>query len=251
MSVTRLTRGPVSRGCGQRKGGGVYACCGLSEHGLPIEHFLIDPVQNLAVQCFRAPVLIDDPQTPELKHMAIWVGAEYYGSPWDYIEETRRLGASRRIPGDFDFSQLTPGSSRMILIHPRAFTMRIDLPDDCPKDLLEEGHGKDVACLGALRHYAETLGSVRAANRDTDDRLAVSVGQVTYHVPRRQIEGVLMAEFGPGAFMQLPITHFEYQAKNVTDEAPAEFEERCDKAGFTGVVVDDGPPLAEEPLPAD
>lgn len=239
MSVTRTSRSPVTRGCGQRKGGGVYACCGLSENGLPIEHFLIDPVQSIAVQCFRSPVIIDDPEDPDLKHMAIWVGAEHYASPWNYIEETARLGASRRIPNDFDFSQLTPGRSRMVLIHPFAFTTRIDLPDDCPKDMLEEGHGRDVACLGALRHYAETFGSVRAEDRDSEAGLAIAVGQVSYYVPKRQITGVLKAELGPGAFLQLPLSHFEYQAKDGADQAPSEFEERCNKAGFDGLVVDD------------
>ena len=34
---------PVARGCGTRKKGGCYAECGLSDDGLPLEHFLFDP----------------------------------------------------------------------------------------------------------------------------------------------------------------------------------------------------------------
>jgi hypothetical protein len=239
VTVTRMSRAPVSRGCGQRKAGGVYACCGLSEHGLPIEHFLIDPVQALAVQCFRAPIVIPDPEDADLKHMAIWVGAEYYPSPWDYIEETRRLGASRRIPGDFDFSVLTPGRSRMILVHPHAYTKRIDLPDSCPKELLEEGHGKDVACLGALRHYVDALGCAREEASDTETELAIRIGDIAYAVPQRQIAGVERSQFSPGAFMQLPISHFEYQAKDASDSGPEEFSSRCESTGYAGVIVDD------------
>ena len=39
---------PVERGCGEREPGGVYAECGLSPSGSPLERFLIDPPQPLA-----------------------------------------------------------------------------------------------------------------------------------------------------------------------------------------------------------
>lgn len=246
MSLTRLSRAPVTRGCGSRKAGGIYACCGLSSDGLPIEHFLIDPVRALAVGCFRAPILLDDPDCAEVKHLAIWVGAEFYASPWDFIEETRRLGASRRIPGEFDFSQLTPGLSRMVLVHPRAAIARIDPPDECPKGAIETaGHGTAVACLGTLRHYVAALGSNRIESPDAEDRLAIAVGALRYFVPARQVDGVASSEFSPAAFMQLPITHFEYQAKSDADSGPPEFAERCERSGFQGVVVDEPPSLGE------
>jgi len=240
MSLTRLSRAPITRGCGSRTAGGIYACCGLSSDGLPIEHFLIDPVRPLAVGCFRAPILLEDPDCPEIKHLAIWVGAEFYASPWDFIEETRRLGASRRIPGEFDFSQLAPGLSRMVLVHPRAAIARIDAPDACPKDAIETaGHGTAVPCLGALRHYVAPLGSNRIESLDVEGQLAIAVGAVSYFVPARQIDGVVLSELSPAAFMQLPITHFEYQAKGNEDSGPPEFAERCERSGFQGVVVDE------------
>lgn len=246
MSLAYLLRAPVARGCGSRKAGGIYACCGLSSDGLPIEHFLIDPVRALAVSCFRAPILLEDPDCSEVKHLAIWVGAEFYPSPWDFVEETRRLGASRRIPGEFDFSQLTPGLSRMVLVHPRAAIARIDPPDACPKDAIETaGHGTVVPCLGALRHYVAALGSNRAESLDVGGRLAIAVGALSYFVPARQVDGVASSELSPAAFMQLPITHFEYQAKDCDDSGPPEFAERCERSGFQGVVVDE--PSALEP----
>lgn len=85
-TIERVAREPVIRGCGSRKAGGVYLCTGLAEHGLPIESFFIDPVKAMAVECFRAPTLIDDPFVEGLKHIAVWIGAEHYPSPADYLD---------------------------------------------------------------------------------------------------------------------------------------------------------------------
>ena len=49
---------PVERGCGEREPGGVYAECGLSPYGSPLEHFLIDPPMPLpeGVDLINKPV---------------------------------------------------------------------------------------------------------------------------------------------------------------------------------------------------
>src|SRR5258708_36853707 len=54
-----------------------------------------------------------------ITHLLIWIGSEHYQWCSDYIEETRRFGASRRINPNLELSRLTR-ESRMILAHPRA-----------------------------------------------------------------------------------------------------------------------------------
>ncbi|MCA3060267.1 MAG: hypothetical protein ING60_10690 [Rhodocyclaceae bacterium] len=242
-TIERVAREPVIRGCGSRKAGGVYLCTGLAEHGLPIESFFIDPVKAMAVECFRAPTLIDDPFVEGLKHIAVWIGAEHYLSPADYLEECRRLGASRRIPSDFDFTPLTPGKSRMVMIHPLAFTERID-EATCPVGVEGHGHAEsDVACLGQHWRYVEALGSKLIPRDDKPIELAAEtrlarIGQISYEVPVNQLP-VQKCEFSPGAFLQLPITHIEYQARDRDDLPDASVQERLAQTNFDMLVVDE------------
>lgn len=64
--------------------------------------------------------LVPNTKTP-IYDLYIWIGAEYYDSPAWYIEETRVLGASRRISSQItNLDKLTFGYSRMALIHPKA-----------------------------------------------------------------------------------------------------------------------------------
>jgi hypothetical protein len=116
----------VLRGCGVRRQAGIYAECPTSPDGRPIEDFLVDPPQPIQaaalgvtprgvklVEVFGACQVID------------WVGAEYYPNVADYVEEVRRLGASRRLAGNLDFSRLT-ARSRLVLVHQRAFIENFD-----------------------------------------------------------------------------------------------------------------------------
>jgi len=214
----------------------VYLCTGLSENGIPINAFLIDPVKMMDVDCFRAPIVIPDTVDPELLHIAIWIGREHYASPIDYVEEVKRLGASRRIPENFDFSVLTPGKSRMMFIHPLAFTELIH-EADCPVEGFHpnEGHGETVACLGAHWRYAKSLGSIVA---DGPVGTVGSVGQCLYPLEQSQIE-VDPKDFSPGIFFQLPVTHIEYQANDRSDRGPDSTAERAAAAGFQYAIIDD------------
>lgn len=114
-----ITPGPRCFGKA-RSAGGVYAVCGSSPFGMPIEHFLLDP-----------PVLVPDglelPDRGVTLHErdGVWhiidrVGLAYYPNVADFIEEARRLGVSRRLQSNLDFSKLTE-ESRLLLIHPRAW----------------------------------------------------------------------------------------------------------------------------------
>jgi hypothetical protein len=130
-----ITISPIGRACGRRIRGGIYAETRLSEDGLPIEYFIIDPptpidisqlglaavgvklIEINAANARRSP--LSKPAYDSFHHIFDVVGQEFYPFPADYVEETRRLGASRRLPANLDFSRLGPGS-RLVLIHARA-----------------------------------------------------------------------------------------------------------------------------------
>ena len=120
---------PVPRGCGEREPGGVYIECGLSDHGLPLEAFLVDPPLPIpdGLDLINKPQLwqraapsgepVLDVWGQPVYDLLIWIGAEFYPYCPDFIEEVRRFGASRRLNPNLDLSLLSR-ASRMILAHP-------------------------------------------------------------------------------------------------------------------------------------
>ena len=140
---------PVPRGCGDREPGGVYAECGLSSRGRPLEEFLIDPPLPIP----PGLDLVNKPQTwqrllpsgePALDgeglpifDLLIWVGQEHYPYVPDYLEEVIRFGASRRLNPNLDLSLLSR-SSRMILAHPHVLNTAWQTqrpPQSCKKEV--------------------------------------------------------------------------------------------------------------------
>ncbi|MHB1704717.1 MAG: hypothetical protein ACYCSH_01530 [Acidithiobacillus sp.] len=215
--ITHGTSTGGSRGCGSRKPGGVYLCTALSEDGSPIEDFLVDPVRPFHGEPFRAPILWNDISNPELFHAVIWVGAEFYPSLVDFVEEVKAKGASRRIPSNFDFSKLTPGASRMIFIHPKAFTTTAHLPaNGCPKHY--PLHGLNEPCIGAHWDYVQGLGGSVSGRTAT-------LGDLQYAVPPQED---IMPLLTPGFFMALPITHVEYEAMHDADTGPETIHQASD-----------------------
>lgn len=140
---------PEPRGCGERVPGGCYVESGVGPFGRPLDHFLLDPPQPLppGLDLINKPQILprllyageqaqDETGLP-IFDLYIHVGAAHY--PWapDYLEETRRLGASRRINPNLDLSLLTR-ASRMILAHPRAIPQNwatLQPPARCHKRL--------------------------------------------------------------------------------------------------------------------
>jgi hypothetical protein len=110
---------PVTRGCGRRVQGGVYAECGLSPYGQPLEHFIIDPPVAVPKDLNLAVQGIDWIERGGVWHVLDWIGANHYPNVTDFLEEVRRFGLSRRIPRTEDFSRLTP-DSRIVCVHGRA-----------------------------------------------------------------------------------------------------------------------------------
>lgn len=235
--------GSGSRGCGSRQPGGAYLCTKLGPNGSPLEDFLVDPVKPFAGEPFRAPILVPDPDDPEVKHAAIWVGESFYPSPVDFIEEVRQKGASRRVPSGFHFAALTPGKSRMIFIHPRAYTEKLFTPDHCPKDI--EAHGETEPCLGAHWHYVAALGGRVDGGHEVsvNEQLAylegqtAHIGDLSYPLPVQANSQDVPTDFSPGIFLVLPINAVEYEALNREDTGPQSLQQAED-VGFSVSIID-------------
>jgi hypothetical protein len=161
----------VERGCGQRVASGIYAECGLGRGGRPLEDFLVDSPLPLPDGLDRRGLankaqVWEDPRSG-VSHLVIWIGAEHYPYVADYVEEVRRYGASRRVGSMVDVSKLTPGASRMILVHPLARVVNwadMAKPADCDKRV--PGHAgmlRGAEVLVAARHLLEDGRTVDAA----------------------------------------------------------------------------------------
>lgn len=134
---------PVARGCGPgRVPGGVYAECGLSREGQPLEHFLLDPPVRLGLDQQQAlgitPIgvtLVPDPEREDVHHVFDWVGSVHYPNVADFLEEVARYGLSRRLPRNLDFARLGR-ESRHVLLHASAW---IDDPGPYFADRMKAG----------------------------------------------------------------------------------------------------------------
>jgi hypothetical protein len=143
------------RGGGVRKRGGVYMESGKNFGGLPVELLLLDPPREQTPSAWlkphRSPILFQDPDGRDTWHMCIWVGKEYYPRVWDFIEEARYVGVSRRVPSTFDFSKLS-NKSRMFFVHPEAVgdfaTSELQkLPCVCPPQVHIRYIGEGERCI--------------------------------------------------------------------------------------------------------
>lgn len=199
---------PVPRGCGSRQAGGVYLECGLSKNGLPVETFLVDPpiIEGEGgaedwYQPHRSPVWFE---RAGVNHLVIWVGEEFYPNVFDFIEEVKVAGVSRRVPSSIDFSKLS-ADSRMIFVHPRAAvtaTQALDgRPTLCPKDM---GDGAvrhpsftaDTRCLGAAKYLARPTPDMGPGWVRLPCGASYQAGEgAPLDLPTR-----------PGVFLQTPIT---------------------------------------------
>ena len=168
---------PQGRGCGSRKSGAIYAEVGVGPNGMPVEHFLVDPPIKIdKAEYGLSDVGVKLVEREGVYHIFDIIGEAFYQVA-DYVEETRRFGASRRLPSTLDFSKLT-ADSRLILLHKRAWTdkfeeyakdwVRVNKYNPCVKeppihgfvpnpsfnagrflfDLVVDGQPDDLCCLG-------------------------------------------------------------------------------------------------------
>ncbi len=121
---------PAPRGCGEREPGGCYVESGVGPNGFALEHVLFDPPLplppglDLANKTHILPRIRNGVQEQDESGRGIFdlymhIGEAFYPFAPDYLEETRRLGASRRLSPHLDLTLLTR-ASRMVLAHPKA-----------------------------------------------------------------------------------------------------------------------------------
>ncbi len=246
----------VKRGCGTRTEGGIYLECGHSPFGKPLNELLIDPAMvppsvhengwdeypgALVTQGasdwyapHRTPLLFEHEGA---FHVVIWVGAEFYPNVWDFIEEGRVAGFSRRVPKTFDFAKLT-AASRMFYIHPQAWvdaralaeTLDVDLECPyCPRGEMEpklfHTLGGTPTCLGLTRLVDPA--DVALTDENTARRiLACGVDYEVSGLP----DGVQTTK-APGLFLQTCISGIAMinHSDGSFDES---VEEKVDAAGI-------------------
>ena len=201
------------RGCGTRKPGGLYMCCGMSPYGQPVEHFLIDPAIPHDVAPFRTPLIFEK---KGLNHVLVYIGEEFYPNVPKFVDETRRMGISRRIPANFPIDKLQQGSC-MMMVHRKALLTDIKRYVEtmgectarsidwwCPKGELHHRNPPDLPapveqCLGMLWPLANEL-----LDCVTGDRIYYSTG----------------------IFAAFPVTHFNYIKVPGQDGVPSDIAAR-------------------------
>jgi len=208
MTATRS-----ERGCGTRTRGGVYLESQLVPEGLPTEHFLYDPPRTAIPYTWshphRSPLICQDER--QRNHVVIWVGREFYPSVWDFIEESRSLGASRRAPGGLDFSVLTHGSN-MLFVHATARTcIRSERHTHCgqPPPSRHPTFNDEPACLYGGLALIEPLADEKYRTVVDTERLEsyreLPCGH-RYRIYPENREGLVEDGTCAALFMYLPIT---------------------------------------------
>lgn len=163
MSDHSLTTPPPGgRGCGTRKKGGVYACCGTSPWGRPLEDFLVDP-----------PVPIDGPHWQSLKMapeailpegwdgerkvlLLDYIGEGNYPTAPSHLEEVRRFGRSAAVPATMDFSQWAGKKIFVGDVHARAIPVyRHVWRDGSGSDVLPQWHFPDCKWFASVERGRE------------------------------------------------------------------------------------------------
>lgn len=236
---------PCVRGCGTRHTGGIYLCLGVGGT-LTVEDLILDPAREWLGGWQRGFKLFE---VNGIYHVAIFVGEGFYKSLWDFVEETRRFGVSRRVAPTFPIDMLTPGRSRMYMIHRKAIPMFEPLDSDLeveaplPNCKLDWGRKsyKNVApgwhpkvekrtmCTFAHKHYAGILHNV-----DCDDQGNFEIKHLDYSykgvMPMVRVDdntNPIKLKWDLGAFMSVPISHIEMPRK-----LNQEFTQRANRAGW-------------------
>jgi len=217
------------RGCGTRRADGLYMCVGTSPIGIPIEEFILDPVREFRGKHFLSPILYE--QEDGIYDVLIWIGAEFYPFVPDFIEEAQWMGISRKIRKNFPLERLTPGESRMILIHKRAipkFEYEVLPTGKCLKPDVEHKCTFDLWPLSSLKpmknhNVIETESSMYAE---------IVTPSVSYHVT---IPMSGNGDYQSGAFAAFYITHWEYIGKS----RPKELAEKVEVAGYEMLILSD------------
>lgn len=212
MSHTKAS----ARGCGKsRTEGGIYMETAMGPDGTPFEEFIIDPpivadFGALGVSPRGVSLVPDD---KGIYHVFDWVGSQHYPNVADFIEETRRLGPSRRLPRTLEFEKITP-ESRMVLIHARAHIDNAsdfyrETPWECPKGHQEHGPSKNEMCAGLWWQDVEPTHLSRVEREAME---AAGIRAFTRTMPAFEYQAMTappdtLGLYRPAMFLALPITN--------------------------------------------
>jgi hypothetical protein len=204
----------------------VYACCGTSPHGQPVEAFVIDPAMPFDVKPFRSPMFAQ--RQDGLYDVIVWVGAAFYPTVPDFVEEVRNMGVSRRISAHAKLDCLTPTKSRMVFVHARAIAPQLDLPESawC------RAKGQDHVCTFHLWPLSALMEQQNHRVAVEGQAATVRTPNTTYQVSYPQaLEGREIA-YQVGVFAAFPITHFEYVTRKQQPVVPEKILTRINRAGY-------------------
>lgn len=222
-----------SRGCGSRKENGLYACVELSPDGMPIEFFLVDPaIKWEGSKTLRSPMFIEDGK--DVTHLILGVGKTYYPFVPDFVEETRRLGLSKRVPRDIKLDRMT-SNSKFLLMHPRAIPkFEYETDNSCPKNIKEphECVGS-LWSLSGLKHFSKVH---EIANKENGS-VTVKTPSCRYSVNKPKKPEKWLDRYDCGVFLAFPMRIVNFEYVNKQGKAPPEMAERIREAGFKLSVV--------------
>jgi len=241
----------VRRGCGTRHRNALYVCVGTSPFGKPLEYFMVDPPKPWkGPKTVRAPMLIQDRNG--INHILLGIGKEFYPYPSDFLEEARLYGVSKRFPRNFDFSVLTPGKSKLVLMHPRAIPLfDYKTKHFCPRVKNKYRDGSRITASMAKGYSPEKphqcLGATYSLSLldNVEEKHEVSIengiGKVrtpscTYDHPipesPKSLDG---KKWQLGIILVFPSFHFEW----VGEKAPPKIKRKIEKVGFSLEVKDE------------
>jgi len=233
----------MTRGCGNRSENSLYLCVPTSPFGKEIEYFLLDPVMVCNLKAFRTPIIIEHKDS-KIKDVAIWIGEQYYPFVSDFIEESREMGVSRRIPRNFPIEKLTPHKSRMFFIHSRAIPdFEYDTGKECPRKLK---HNKkpgdtcvfDLCSLSALTNFGEK----HKVTVIDEDNVQITTPSVKYQTsiptqPLLNLEQKKSFPYQMGIFCSFLVSHLEYINKD--GKIPTELKKKIKKTDWDIMVMEE------------
>jgi len=224
----------ITRGCGTRVKGGVYAAVDFSIFGAPVESFLFDPVLPIDFDEMglskRVPILREVGGSGELM-LFDWVGETHYPNIADFIMEVKRMGFSRRLELPVSQYKKLHDKQKIVMVFPNAWMTKKALEhyyyerapmlaedgykwDICPHDDHEHRlQNKLVNCAG-LHWNRVDYGSQKiddnfeARGLSSPRYVARTIGSTKYRAacsPNSALDEITVDQFKPGAVAMFEI----------------------------------------------
>ena len=239
--------GEGRRGCGYRIPNGLYLKVETSEYGKPLEHFVIDPPIPYKHEFTRSPRFVWNKRTNAFD-VIMWVGEKFYPMPWDFLEEARWIGISKRIPKNIDFSKIS-SNSRLILVHKNVIP-KFDYAVEKALWLETWCSSKHKPCTFANRDFGVFVNNEQHRIEVKNSKVVVNTPSVRYsiHCPllpevkviKRDGKKKLLynsdeIKFDAGMFACFWISGLEYVSPNM--KIPDDIKKKVEQAGVPFRVV--------------